>query len=225
MRVTCRPAGSISEGQTVSPHSLSARCSQGQVREKERRRWHPLLLLLLLTCTCCVPAFRLSGRSAALRPGSSFPLRNEYQHAHSSLTHGGSASLLNEQVRMDAALLSIPFFDALDLKHVKILRSFFTRRVYAPREVVLAEGLPLGQQVFHIVISGRVEMCAKDAYGKRTVLQQFGPGEWSVAARRPPPPPPPMHTCTVLVREAERRVARRAMHCQSSANLCVVGFL
>lgn len=80
---------------------------------------------------------------------------------------------------MDAALLSIPFFDALDLKHVKILRSFFTRRVYAPKEVVLAEGLPLGQQVFHIIISGRVEMCAKDAYGKRTVLQQFGPGEWS----------------------------------------------
>lgn len=74
--------------------------------------------------------------------------------------------------------MTIPFFDALDTKHVKILRSFFTRRVYAPKEVVLAEGLPLGQQVFHIIISGRVEMTAKDAYGKRTVLQQFEPGQW-----------------------------------------------
>lgn len=74
--------------------------------------------------------------------------------------------------------MTIPFFDSLDMKHTKILRSFFTRRVYAPKEVVLAEGLPLGQQVFHVIISGRVEMCAKDAYGKRAVLQQFGPGQW-----------------------------------------------
>ena len=79
---------------------------------------------------------------------------------------------------LSQAMLSIPFFDSLDLKHVKILRSFFTRRVYAPKEVVLAEGLPLGQQVFHIIINGRVEMCAKDAYGKRTVLQQFGAGDY-----------------------------------------------
>jgi hypothetical protein len=82
---------------------------------------------------------------------------NEYQQAHSTLTQSGSSTMLSD----DEVIMTIPFFDALDMKHVKILRSFFTRRVYAPKEVVLAEGLPLGQQVFHIIINGRVEMCAK----------------------------------------------------------------
>lgn len=65
--------------------------------------------------------------------------------------------------------ISVPFFDALDVKKLKLLKSLFTQKTFSKNQVIVEAGAKLDS--FHIIVAGSVKIGAVDgkAESKDTV--------------------------------------------------------
>lgn len=103
------------------------------------------------------------------------------RHSDSTVNSSLSGQLELKDEADSLCLLTIPFFADLDKKHLRDLRSVFTRRVFNKDDIVVAEGTAAaagGVSTFHVVISGRVRLCARDAKDTSVPLSELTHGDW-----------------------------------------------
>jgi len=73
-------------------------------------------------------------------------------------------------------LLTVPFFRDLSSKNLRVLRDIFTRRTFQAGEYILREGQK--DSVFHVLVSGRVKISAKNHHGADVELSDLKQGDW-----------------------------------------------
>jgi CRP-like cAMP-binding protein len=109
------------------------------------------------------------------------------RHSESTANSTLSSQLEMKDEADSMCLLTIPFFADLDKKHLRDLRSLFTRKVFKKDEIVVAEGTGANggtdaANTFHVVISGRVRLCARDAKDATVSLSELTHG-WLFSTR------------------------------------------